>query len=359
MKLFKYIYIYFLAAAVAAGCNDGIDPISAVDPGTDEEAPVVSIEYPSEGTLIRVKEDVTSINIQLEVQDDIEIKDITVSLDGTELTSFSSFRDYRIAIEEYNYTELTNGEHTLSVTANDLSGKSTTQSVDFEKVAPYDPVYDGEIFYLPFDGDYTELVEINTATITGSPGYATGVSGKAYAGATDAYITLPTDNLQNTEFSAVFWYKVNNDPDRAGILTMGPEDEDNPTAMNNRTSGFRLFRESSGDMQRVKLNVGNGTADSWFDGGEAADIDPSTGEWVHIAFTISSTECVVYFDGEVVKQGEFTGVDWTGCDILTIGSGAPRFTGWSHLSDNSLIDELRIFDKALTQAEIQEIIAAE
>ena len=107
------------------------------------------------------------------------------------------------------------------------------------------------------------------------------------------------------------------------------------------------------------MNAGNGTADSWFDGGAAAQVDPSTGEWVHMAFTISGTECVVYIDGEEVKQGEFGGIDWTGCDILTIGSGAPRFTGWDHKSDLSLIDELRIFDKALSKDEIMTIINAE
>jgi hypothetical protein len=37
-------------------------------------------------------------------------------------------------------------------------------------------------------------------------------------------------------------------------------------------------------------------------------------------------------------------------------SGAPRFTEWSHFSDLSLMDELRIFSKALTQDEIKTII---
>ncbi|MDW7693286.1 LamG-like jellyroll fold domain-containing protein [Flammeovirgaceae bacterium SG7u.111] len=355
----KRIYIYALALALFSGCNEGIDPISYVDPGPDMAAPEVTIDYPTEGTLIRVKEDVTPIEIKLQVVDDIEIASISVMLDGSEINNFTSFKDYRIALEEFVYDNLTNGTHTLAVTGTDLAGKATTSSVSFEKVAPYKPVYDGEIAYMPFDGDYMELVEITNANKTGNPGFETGKIGKAYAGATDAYVSLPTDNLMNTEFSAAFWYKVNADPDRAGILTMGPPDETNPTAMNNRTSGFRLFRENAGGMQRVKLNVGNGSADSWFDGGAAADIDPAAGDWIHIAFTISSTECVVYLDGQVASQGGFTGVDWSGCDILSIGSGAPRFTGWSHLSDNSLIDELRIFNKALGQTEIQAIIDAE
>ncbi|WP_233702697.1 LamG domain-containing protein, partial [Hyunsoonleella flava] len=73
---------------------------------------------------------------------------------------------------------------------------------------------------------------------------------------------------------------------------------------------------------------------------------------MHIAFTISQSEAVVYIDGQVVRQGAFSGVDWTGCDILSIMSGEPRFSGWNHRSDLSFMDELRLFNKALTQSEV-------
>ena len=108
--------------------------------------------------------------------------------------------------------------------------------------------------------------------------------------------------------------------------------------------------------QRFKLNVGDGAADYWFDGGAAADVVPNTDEWVNFAFTISGTEAVVYIDGEVVSQGALPGVNWAGCDILSIMSGDPRFMEWGHHSDESLMDELRIFDQALTQEEVQTII---
>jgi len=361
MKTFKYLLFSIMAIFVMA-CESGIDPITPFDPGPDETAPVIQIQYPLEGTLIRVREDVTSINIRADVTDDIELASVTISLDGTDIMTFSDFKDYRHSIISHNHATLTNGEHTLSVTAKDLSGKSTTQSVNFEKVPPYVPEFDGEIFYLPFDGDYLDLVSINDATKVGNPSFADGKIQKAYLGAADAYLTFPTKDeskgldLLGTEFSAAFWYKLNSSPDRAGILVIGPEDTANPTAMNNRNHGFRFFREGSSTKQTFKLNAGNGTSDVWFDGGDNASL-ANTGEWVHIAFTISNSKCVVYFNGEVVKEDPFTGISWSGCDILSIGSGAPRFTGWSHFSDRSLIDELRLFNKALTQAEIKTIIA--
>jgi hypothetical protein len=140
---------------------------------------------------------------------------------------------------------------------------------------------------------------------------------------------------------------------------MSPPDLVNPLLPNNRTSGFRFFREGSATSQIFKLNAGDGTADSWFDGGATATLVPTAGKWDHMAFTISGTECVVYINGEIVKQGTFPGISWTGCDLLSIMSGAPRFTEWGHLSDLGMMDELRIFNKALTQAEIKTIFNAE
>ena len=57
-----------------------------------------------------------------------------------------------------------------------------------------------------------ELVSIRNATRVGNPGFAgTSVQGSnAFAGAADSYLTFPTTGLLNEEFSAVFWYKINN-----------------------------------------------------------------------------------------------------------------------------------------------------
>lgn len=170
-------------------------------------------------------------------------------------------------------------------------------------------------------------------------------------------MTLPTNELgpiTTPQFSATLWYKLNADPDRAGILVVGPPMTEDGT-LNDLTKGFRFFRENSGGMQRFKLNLGSGDANTWLDK-EAADIDPTTTDWIHLGFTISDTEAVIYINGEVVAQETFDGIDWTGCDILSIMSGSPNFTEWDHWSDLSFMDELRLYNKALTQEEIQNIM---
>ncbi|MDO9261147.1 MAG: LamG domain-containing protein, partial [Flavobacteriaceae bacterium] len=214
---------------------------------------------------------------------------------------------------------------------------------------PYLPKYAGETFYMPFNGTNTELITNKEATKIGTPTFeGSGFSGgNSYKGATDSYLTYPITGLFGNEFSGSFWYKVNATPDRAGILVVGnnvPE---------NRNQGFSLFREGSPTSQRLKLNVGTGTGESWNDGGV---IDVTAGEWVHVAFTVSQTKSTIYFNG-VEKLSSTLGakVDWTGCANLSIGSGAPTFSYWDHKSDLSNIDELRMFNKALTAAEVLKI----
>jgi len=349
MKLFKNILIAMIALVFVTACDDGIDSISYVKPGVDETAPVVKINYPTEGTTIKVIEVVSTINIDIEVTDDIEIATISVLMDGNEIASFNTFNDYRRALEEFTYDNLTSGDHILTVTASDLEGKSTTSTVNFTKEPPYSPLFDGEFFYMPFDGDYIDLVNITSAPEVGFPGFAgeSVVGIDAYAGTTDSYLTYPVNGMLSDEFSAAFWYKVSATPDRAGILVIGANADD-------RNQGFRLFREGNADEQRIKLNVGSGDGESWNDG---AVIDVAAGEWVHITMTISNNKNTLFFNGVEMMSSDMTsGVDWTGCETMTIGAGGETFSYWDHKSDGSAMDELRLFNKALTSSEIQNMI---
>ena len=361
MKIVKHIAFLVMAVFWIAACDDGIDPISRVEPGTDEEAPVVRIQAPVEGYQIQLPDALAPVTIRFEASDDIELGSVVVNLNGNQIASYNEFIDYRRFIHEFTYDSVPTGAHVLEITATDLEGKSTSASRNFEKVPPYVPKYEGEIFYMPFDGDYLEMISFREATEVGSPGFAgAGVrGGDAYAGAAGSYITLPAQDLQSDELTAVFWMNIKATPTRAGILVMSPEDTGNPDAQNVRTSGFRFFREGDANKQIFKLNVGTGGDETWFDGGDAASVNPAESDWVHFAFTIAADRAVVYINGNVVSQGEFEGIDWTGADLLSIMSGAPRFTGWDHFSDESFMDELRFFNRVLTQEEIQGIIQEE
>ncbi|WP_339917266.1 LamG-like jellyroll fold domain-containing protein [Yeosuana marina] len=339
----KMIYVVIITLIIT-GCQNLDTPAFSeyeIDPS------VVQIISPTEGAAIKVFEEPSSLDIEFKVDDDNLVSKVTIALDGTEIADFSDFSNPRHISETYTYEGLVIGDHTVVVTSTDVNGKSTVAETNFSKQAPYTSLFDGESLYMPFDGDYRDLIGFKIADQVGTPGFlGTGfASANAYKGAADSYIEFPADGLLSNEFSAAFWYKVDANPDRAGILVIG---NDTPE---NRNQGFRLFREGSATEQRIKLNVGTGAAESWNDGGI---IDVEAGQWVNIVVTVSDTQTKIYFNGVEVNSADLAApIDWTGCDKISIGSGAPTFSYWDHKSDYSGIDELRLFNKALSQSDIQ------
>jgi hypothetical protein len=347
MKIVNYILIGAALLASIIACEQGIDPISHVTPGNDVSAPVIKINAPTAGYEIKVPQMVTSIAVNLEVTDDIELKTVSISVNGTDVKTISMFKDYRRLLIDTLVGGIVNGNHTLTIKATDMEGKSSTANVAFSKVSPYTKLFDGEVFYMPFDGDLMEMISFQFANKVGTPSFSDGgiLDSKAYLGAAGGYLTFPLEGLNNPEFSAAMWVKINASPDRSGILNVSPAGE-------NRTKGFRLFREGNVSLQRIKLNVGTGSGETWNDGAELQ----VNGEWVHLAITVSGSKCAIYFNGALAREVDNTGIDWTGCTELSIGSGMPNFGYWNHLSDQSQYDELRIFNKALNASEIQAII---
>lgn len=244
--------------------------------------------------------------------------------------------------------------HTVTVTATDSDNNEATVTADFlkEDIPPYSPRF-GEMFYMPFDGNFIDLISNTAAAEVGTPGFAgSSYSGTdSYIAGTDNYLSFPLSELTlGNEFSGAFWYKVSGSPDRSGILTIGT-----PDIAENRNQGLRLFREGNGTEQRIKLNVGTGSGESWNDGGI---INVAANQWVHVAFTVSQSQSKIYLNGMQVNTGNLSAsIDWSGCENLVIGAGGPTFSYWNHLSDTSAMDELMLFDTALTQADISNMVA--
>lgn len=350
MKSFNIKLVGLLAFIfILASCErEGIDPITKVEAGQDEGAPEVTIKYPQEGTVINEPMEFSTITIDLAVEDDIELQEIVVLVNGEEVETFTEFTDYRIALKKVTFEGLPMGEHTVTVRATDMQGKQTEKTVNFTKEPPYIPMFENEIFYMPFNKDFMELIGLQNPTQVGNPGFSDDAKEGtgAYKGAADSYLSIPLADLGD-EFSIGFWYKLDPGVERAGILTATDDDD--------RNQGFRLFREASGsDAQLIKLNVGTGESDIWNDGGTLSSVEP---EWTHITFTVSPTGTAIYFNGvlERATQLDNVSIDWTGVENLVIGSGL-NFSGWGHNSDTSLIDDLRIFDAALTAEEVNAMV---
>ncbi|HLO91441.1 MAG TPA: LamG-like jellyroll fold domain-containing protein [Lentimicrobium sp.] len=345
MKRIKTLFISCLVAAMAVSCEKGIDPITPLAPGNDVEDPTIEINYPVTGKPVRLQEGETLVTFKVTATDDIEIASVKLDIDGTEIGTVNSFKDYRRAVINYDYDGLTDGDHKLTVTVTDLAGKSKSKFVNFRKVTvpPYTPM-EGEVLYLPFDGDFTEYINGAAIAVTGSPSFSEGINGDAYQGNTDSYITLSTDGIISPEFSIAFWINVNASPDRAGIIAISPVGE-------SRAQGLRLFREGTATEQKLGLNFGDGTAEVWMNPFYTFNPD---GSWIHVALSIGQDKAVAYINGEQVMEYIPTTpapIDWTGVTSITIGSGMPNFVYWQHFSDLSKYDDMHFFNRAITAEE--------
>ena len=345
MKIIKYIFICSLLTVLAVSCEKGLDPIIGVSPKPDVSDPTLEITYPVEGKPFVSPVEVAPMTIKLLAVDDVELKSVILKLNGTEIASFTEFKDYRRLDLQYIY-ELASGDYTLDVTVTDLTGKSVSGSVSFRKItAPtYDPL-DGEVAYFPLDGFYLDLVSGNAATTVGTPGFAEGKLGEAYAGATDAYLTYPSAGVAGNNLSAVFWYKLNAEPARAGIFMISYP----AASAEDRLNGLRFAREADGAKQKFWMNIGNGTVDTWI-------VPPSfevTEDWMHIAITVSETHVIIYINGEIAAEADYEGpIDWTDCPSISLMSGQPNVIYWEHFSDLSLLDELHLFNRVISAAEV-------
>lgn len=211
---------------------------------------------------------------------------------------------------------------------------------------------DGEKLYAAFENKYyLNSISGAPATKIGNPALGVPKNGNySFMGATDSYISYPLKGLYSANgTSFAFWYKVNASPDRAGIITINDNDINTDE---NRNGGLRIFREGNATKQRIKLNLGTGSADSWNDG---AEVDVN-GNWVYVTVTISPTQSKIYFDGVLKNTATYTAFDFSKSTNMVVGSGAPSFAYWNHKSDLSLIDDLRVFDKVLSVTEIQSLM---
>lgn len=359
-KILKYIGLTFMAI-LFFGCQD-LERPGFSDFAYDGPIITLSNPAPSGSTVVSSSEPIASITIKFQVEDDLGIANIVVKVNDTEIANMSDFDNNRLVIvEDLIYDNLTTGSHTLSIIATDTDGVVITETAMFEKIdaIPYTPMFDGEMFYMSFNGDYSEVISGIGATEVGSPGFTDdAVSGSnAYDGAAESYLTFPSSGLAlGNEFSATFWVKIDPSDTRAGILNITPKD---PSGPSDKPSGFGLIREGDANAQKFILLVGNGTNSTWLNPGLPATIDPTLDKWVHFGITISESNLAMYMDGELVGEAGFTGIDWTGVGDLSIMSGNPNFSGWDHKTEKGQMDELRLYNKALTESDIQSVMLKE
>ena len=78
-----------------------------------------------------------------------------------------------------------------------------------------------------------------------------------------------------------------------------------------------------------------------------------TGEWTHLAFTYDGQNQRLYVNGELVRTRAQTGLNAQNNNALRIGGNSVAVTTFANEFFHGMIDEVRIYNRALSQSEIQ------
>jgi hypothetical protein len=178
-----------------------------------------------------------------------------------------------------------------------------------------------------------------TGTLTPNPGSATGLgsgvlgSGISLDGVDDAVEISSIGISGNTQHRTVMaWVKVSTWTNDAGVWHTGA------------TSGYQDFSvELTGTPGTMTLNLWGGDTDFNLSGG--------SGDWHHIAAVYNGTSFTVYVNG--VSASTAAHVFDSGMPDNGITVGKPRASGAGGSYFHGFVDDVRVYNTALIQSNIQ------
>lgn len=219
------------------------------------------------------------------------------------------------------------------------------------------------IGYWSFNGNYTDSISNTTATGVGTS-FTTGFLGQALQGAANGYVIsdLPAAIKNMNSFTIDYW--INTPQNTSGILTPICISRDNEY-----WGALDMFYENGSTASSANLKVHfNGQSEVWFTNGIVAN---PWNAWQNIALTYdaASSTFTLYQGGSKVASTTAAGLGnavfpVTATKIIfgteqfqcspSIGT-AGGAQGWADYLKGQM-DEVRIYNIALTEADLQALI---
>jgi hypothetical protein len=318
----------------AEDANGNIGPASneaAADVLADTAPPSVSITSPSNGTTVS-----DTITLTAEASDAVGVAGVQFLVDGNPVGSEDPTSPYSTS---WNSKNVANGTHQIAARARDLGGNTTTSTAVSVNVANT-TVTNGLVAAYSFN-------ETSGLTVQDA-------SGNNNAGSISGAARVPGKYGNGLSFNGTSnMVSISASPSLNLTTGMTLEAWVNPSA----NSGFRTVimkeipnhhswaLESNDDLSRpgVWVYIGNTTSNTR---GVAA-LPLNT--WTHIAGTYDGSVLRFYVNGTQVNSLNLTGTMATSSNAIRIGGNSI----WNDEFFAGLIDEVRIYNRALSQAEIQ------
>jgi glucose/arabinose dehydrogenase/fibronectin type 3 domain-containing protein len=326
-------YYYILTAEDAAGNISVPSNEAAASVAGDVSAPTVSISNPANAATVA-----GTINITASASDDVGVVGVQFRIDGNSVGGEDLTAPYSLS---WNSTTVPNGAHSITAVARDASGKQTLSSpINFTVNNTTLPPISGLVSAYSFnEGAGTTTADRSGNNNTGTLGGATW----ATSGQTAAALSFSGSNQR---------LNVN---DAASLdLTTGLTIEAwvYPTelsgwrtvVMKERTAGlsYALYAHDSVPMPAAYLRIGS--SDIRVAGMSALPLNA----WSHLSVTYNGSVAILYVNGIQVGSRAVSGSIVTSNLPLRVGGNQP----WGEYFSGR-IDEVRIYNRALTAAEIQ------
>ena len=319
-------YTLAVRAIDAAGNVSAQTTLTAATAACDVTDPSVSITAPADGDTV---EGITAVKAN--AGDNDAVAGVQFKLDGAKLDDEDTSSPYTV---DWNTASTGAGSHTLTAVARDPSGNTATSAPVTVTIAAPPPGSAPVAAYSFDDGAGTVAGDAsghgNQGTIV-SASWATGKFGSALSfNGTSSRVDLPAlGKFYRYGYTFEAWVKKSTTQRDAGIV--GTWANGGPMLWVDHVVGHYYLTMNSG-------------MSNYLDSGQA----PTTGQWQHLAGSYDGATARVYVDGTLIASKSFTGNvgDSNSWRIGAYGNPAGQ-------SFDGLIDDVRIYDRALNGAQIQ------
>ncbi|HEY7118821.1 MAG TPA: Ig-like domain-containing protein [Tepidisphaeraceae bacterium] len=325
-------YYYLVTAQDAAGnVSPPSDQVSAGVTG-DVTAPAVSLTNPTDGANVT-----GSINLTATASDDVAVASVQFFVDGVAFGAPDTAAPYSIA---WNSAAVSNGNHTITARALDASGNATTSLAATINVAnTVAPV--GLLGAWGFDDAAgTTATDSSGHSFNGTLANATWTASGKFGGAlsfngANSWVTVADNALFHltTGMTLEAWVKPSSLSGWTNVV------------MKERAGGLAYALYASDDSNHPPAGyINRGGSDISSVGASVLAL----GAWTHLATTYDGANLRLYVNGTLVRTKAITGNVTSSTSPIRIGGDSV----WGEYF-NGLIDEVRVYSRALSLTEIQ------
>ena len=306
--------------------------------GGDTTAPTVSITAPANGATVSA-----TATVSASASDNVGVAGVQFKLDGANLGAEDMSAPYSVS---WNTTLTSDGSHTLTAVARDAAGNSTTSSAITTTVSnggPPPPPPGGLVAAFGFgEGSGLTTADIsgnsNVGTLTGGTAWTTqGKFGSAlsFDGVDDLLNVADAPSLDlSTGMTLEAWVKPTTLTGWRSVLMKEI----------NGGLAYALYANDNAPKPAAYVHL-NGQSQS---AGAGGTTQLAVNTWTHLAVTFNGTTVRLFVNGAEVGNGAASGAAMQSTNPLRIGGNAV----WGEYFAG-LIDEVRIYSRALSVTEIQ------